>query len=583
MGGIMNTKVLIGLAAVLGLLLIAFLAPHEAPEPPDPGDLVAGGHFVIESSGVVLLEEQYTVFFHPTEGYMLLSQGTLQTADQRISLAQQAQFDRGFLPVFYQLAAKTATGTQIISAQLGLAGLTMEVRVGTSRRQTQIPDASNLALLDNNLIGHYAVLLMALRAGAIGGEFTAAVPQALLSLPATAAGPSAIEFHSGETVHQGERFDVRLGDTEITLIEYEGRLVGLVNRSQGTLGYDVDRFPDGIEVPEDPMPTELPGGVSEEETTFPSSELTLVGTITLPAGDGPFPAVLFIHGSGPLDRDGNAPGFRMDAYRQLAHGLAEAGIASLRFDKRGVSESEGDAATASRSDLLDDVRAALAALREHDEVDSSRVVLVGHSEGAYLAPVIAAEDPTLKGIAVLAGAARPLDEITRWQVETTLRQQGASEEQVVAAALDQEDEYIAFVEGSNGEWSDYSVEDLQTTLPWLTEEAAGNLLATPLALSWLREHYLDDPAATLASVTIPVFVLNGEKDMQVPAEEAERIDAVLRDAGNSEVTVYVLPDLNHLLRYHSEEPSLVFRHIADPVDPRVIDLLRDWTLARVGG
>lgn len=582
MGGIMDSKLLIGLAVVLGLLLVAFLGPQEAPPPRDQGELIGGGRFVLESDGVIILEEQYTVFFHPVDGYMLLSQGVLQVADQRISLAQQAQFDREFLPIFYQLAAETPTGTQIVSAQTGLTGLTMEVRVGTSRQQAELADASNVALLDNNLIGHWVVLLMAIRAEALDRTFTAAVPQALLSLPASLEGPNSIEFRSGEMTHEGKRFDVSLGDTRITLIEYEGRLVGLVNWTQGTVGYDVDRFPDGIVVLEDAEPIQLPVGVVEEELSFTSGELTLAGTLTLPEGDGPHSAALFIHGSGSVDRDGNAAGLRMDAYRQLAHGLAEVGIASLRFDKRGVGESTGDAAIASRSDLLEDIRAALSALRAQESIDPTRVFLVGHSEGAYLGSEVAAEDEEVAGLALLAGAARPLDEITRWQIETILRQQGASDEQI-AAALEQEDEYIAFVERSAGEWSDYSLEDLQAEISWLTEEAAVQLLATPLGLSWLREHYLDDPEATLRRVTGPVFVLNGEKDMQVPAAEAERIRAVLEGAGNEDVTVHALPDLNHLLRYHPEEPSLIFRHIVEPLDPRVIGLLQEWAVARFGG
>ncbi|MFC2077603.1 alpha/beta hydrolase family protein, partial [Candidatus Bipolaricaulota bacterium] len=243
-------------------------------------------------------------------------------------------------------------------------------------------------------------------------------------------------------------------------------------------------------------------------------------------------------------------------------------------------ESTGDAAIASRSDLLEDIRAALSALRAQERIDPGRVMLVGHSEGAYLGPVVAAEDEEVAGL--LAGAARPLDEITRWQIETILRQQGASDERI-AAALEQEDEYIGFVERSAGEWSDYSLEDLQAEISWLTEEAAAQLLATPLGLSWLREHYLDDPEVTLRRVTGPVFVLNGEKDMQVPAAEGERIRALLEDAGNEDVTVHVLPDLNHLLRYHPEEPSLIFRHIAEPLDLRVIELLQEWAVARFGG
>jgi len=573
----MDSKLLIGLAAVVCLLLVALLGPHVAPPPIERGELIGGGQFVLEHEGAVLLEEEYTVFFHPVEGYMLLSQGELRAGDEVISLAQQAQYDRDFLPIRYRLTAETSAGPQKISAQTGPTGLAMAVRIGSEFYEAPVVIASNLALLDNNLIGHFAMLLMAIRAEALGREFTAVVPQKLLSLPGRVEGPNTVEFRSGEITHEGKRFDVSLGDTQIVLIEFEGRLAGLLNRTQGTLGYDAGRFPDGIEILGEDVGAVLPEGVTEQEVTFTSAGLTLAATLALPTGEGPFPAALFLHGSGPVDRDGNAPGMPMDAYRQLAHALAEAGIASLRFDKQGTGSSEGDASQASMSDLIDDARAGLVALRARPEIDASRVILIGHSEGAYLGLSLAGEDEELAGLALLAGAARPLDEITRWQIETILRRQGAGEDQI-QASLDQEDEYIAFVEESTGEWSDYTLEELQAAISWLSEATAAQLAATPLSLSWLREHYLADSEAAVARVACPVFVLNGDKDMQIPSGEAERLREILEGAGNDDVTIHVVPDLNHLLRYHPEEPSLLFRHISEPIDPRVIELLRQWAV-----
>jgi alpha-beta hydrolase superfamily lysophospholipase len=589
MGGFMNTKLLIGLAVVLGLLLLVFggrdiEAPEPEPEPELEGELIGAGRFVLELGEDVLLEEEYTIFYHPAEGYMVLSQGSLNVGEGPISLAQQAQFDRGFLPIFYQLAAETPSGSQIISAQMGLTGLVMEVRVGTSRQDALVEDATNLALLDNNLIAHYAVLLMAIRVGAIEREFTAAIPQGLLTVRGAYDGPTGVSFESDGVFHEGERYDLNLGGTQIVLIGIGDRLVGLVNLTQGTVAYDVDRFPGGIIVPDlapaepvaaEPVPS--PEGILERDITFASGDLTLAGTVATPEGEGPFPGVLFLHGSGPVDRDGNAPGLKMDAYRQLAQALAGRGIASLRYDKRGTGTSDGDSATATRSDLLDDARAAIDALRALPDIDGTAVFLVGHSEGAYLAPILAAEDASLAGIALLAGAARSLDDITWWQIETMLRAAGAGDSQV-AAAYEQQSQYFEFVKGSTGDWSDYTAADLMAELPWLTEAAAEQLLATPLSLPWLREHYMADTEGTLGRVKVPVFVLNGEKDSQIPYFESDAIVRILEAAGNEDVAVHVLPDLNHFLRNHPEAPSLTNRHVEDPVDPRVIDLLSAWIL-----
>jgi pimeloyl-ACP methyl ester carboxylesterase len=577
----MDTKLLIGLAVVLGLLVIAFAGPRIGPlEPEVRGELIASSRFALTHEGTTLLAEDYTIFYHPAEGYTLVSEGSLYVGEEPIRLGQTTQYDQTLTPVAYDLAVTSGSVRDEVSARAETNGFVMQVKTAALSQDMTVPVAANYALLDNNMIGQFAMLLLAARADAIGSEFTAVIPQKLLSLPGRIAGPEAVGFSSGGTSYEGFRYEVWLGDTHIDLIEYEGRMVGLVNRTQGTVGYDVSRFPDGLDVLPEAEPT-LPEGVREEEIRFESDGLTLVGTLTIPDGDDPLPAALFLHGSGPIDRDGNAPGLPMDAYRQLAHALAEVGIASLRFDKRGVGESEGTIETASMTDLVDDARAALAALRARPEVDSSRVFLVGHSEGAYLATILAADDPELAGLALLAGAARPLDEITRWQVETAMRQSGADDEQV-AVALEQENEYIAFVKSSTGEWADYSVADLRAAISWMTDIAAEQLLATPLALSWLREHYLAQTEAVLARVRVPVFALNGEKDLQVPSSEAEAIRGILVEAGNEDVVVHVLPDLNHLLRYHPDAPSLLYRHLEEPVDPRVIDLLREWAVDHVG-
>ena len=574
----MDSKWLIVLGAVVAIIALAILPGILTDHVEESGTLIDAGHFAVDRDGIRILEERYTLFSHPVEGYMLLSQGEVTIGGQPISLAQQTGYDLDFHLTLYNLAVGTRSDSQIISAQAGPEGISMEVRHGTSSKTGSIPATTNIALLDNNIIGHYVVLLMAIRAEALDREFVAAIPQGLLSLPAEITGPNTTEFRSGDNTYPGKRFDLQLGDIKIVLIEHSGHLVGVIDRTQGTVAYDVDRFPNGIELIEEERPEEE--GTIEHEITFASDRLTIAGIITLPnGGTPPFAAALFIGGSGPVDRDGNAPGLLTDSYLQLAHALAEAGIASLRYDKRGVGKSEGDLSSASRADLIDDARAALAALRAQSEIDKDRIFLIGHSEGAYLAPIIAAEDDTIRGIVLLAGAARPLDEITRWQIETLLRMQGASEEKI-AASLAQEDQYIEFVKGSSGEWSDYTYADLQQAMPWLSEQAATQMTGSSLSLSWLREHYTADPTGPLRLLRMPVLIVNGEKDLQVPAEEADLIREAIEENGNQDVTVYVLSDLNHLLRHHPDAPSLVYRHLDEPVDPRLIDILTGWAVER---
>jgi pimeloyl-ACP methyl ester carboxylesterase len=574
---ILITAVVIGALLYIGFSL---LTPKPPVEPPALAgeQLIESGRFVFEQAGVSILEEEYTLFFSAEEGYMLISQATLSVGDQEIKLAQQYQLDREFMPFFYHLAAETPSGSQIISAQLGLSGLHMEVQAGTAHQSADVPDARNMVIVDNNLMSHFVVLLMAAEAEAIEQEFIAVIPQALLTLPSSLEGPEEVAFTSAGVRYQGFLYRLQMGDILIDTVVYEGRLVGLFNRTQAVEGYRLDLFPEGIVLEQKLTATpSLPSGVKEIELTFKSKKILLAGTLTLPEeAVEPVPGVLFIHGSGPVDRDENAPGMAINVFRELAHAFAQVGIGSLRYDKRGVGESGGSFEEASRDDLLADADAALGALRSAAGIDAARCFLLGHSEGGYLAPTLAGGDPDLAGLILIASAARSLADVTRWQVETLARMRGLSEEEV-ATALDQEDQFIKFVKESTGEWGDYTFEELKEAMPWLTEAKAEEI-RHPFALTWLREHYLQDPLENLRHVNCPVLVIHGEKDLQVPPSEAALITTTLEEVENADVTVYVFPDLNHLLRYHPEPPSLAFRHVGDPVDPRVVKAVTDWVV-----
>src|SRR4051794_19474299 len=144
----------------------------------------------------------------------------------------------------------------------------------------------------------------------------------------------------------------------------------------------------------------------------------LAGTLTLPERDLPVPAVAIASGSGPLDRDSNHGRARFDVARQLAHALADGGLASLRYDKRGVGESPGDWRRAGLYDNVDDLGRARDALAGRPEVDRERILLAGHSEGAILAAALAARAvdgaaPAI-GVVLLSMNATPGEELLRW-------------------------------------------------------------------------------------------------------------------------------------------------------------------------
>lgn len=272
---------------------------------------------------------------------------------------------------------------------------------------------------------------------------------------------------------------------------------------------------------------------------------TLAGTLTKPSGtDGKLPAAVTITGSGQQDRDeyiAVAGGFRL--FRQVADTLSRRGIAVLRLDDRGIGGSGGDV-NGTSADFANDIRAAVAYLRTRADIDPARIALVGHSEGGLIAPMIAVTDPQLAAVALLAGTAYTGREIVYYQIENGVRGGGN-----IPAA--QQDSMIAAQK-----------REFDTSLP---------------KNAWMRFFADYDPIPTARRLRQPTLILQGATDQQVRAEEARMLDAAMRDAGNSRVTLRIMPDRNHLfLRDANGHPS-GYANLKDPkVDGEVLGVLADW-------
>jgi len=217
-------------------------------------------------------------------------------------------------------------------------------------------------------------------------------------------------------------------------------------------------------------------------------------------------------------------------------------------------------------------------LEGSDGIDPQQVFLLGHSEGGIFAPIIATENSDLEGVVLLAAPAHSLDWVIRKQIERLNRDMGKSEDEV-QTALAQEDQYLDFVRNSTGDWSDYTFEQLVEAMPWLTQEKY--IEVKMLSLPWLRQHFQHDPLKTIEEVTCPVLIVQGKKDYQVPEGEADLLASALKEAGNKDVTVDLIPDLNHLMRHHPEEANLTYRHLDEPVDARVAEEITTWIAEHV--
>jgi dienelactone hydrolase len=245
------------------------------------------------------------------------------------------------------------------------------------------------------------------------------------------------------------------------------------------------------------------------------SGLRLAGTLTLPSPRrARVPAVVTITGSGPEDRDEQSPalpGYR--PFRQLTDTLGRRGIAVLRLDDRGVGESDTGPSTVTSADFADDIRAALAYLRARPEIDTARIALVGHSEGGVIAPLVAESDPSVRALVLMAAPASPGRAIVRSQqhylVDTVAKLSGARRDSVLARY-------------------ETATDSISAAVPWM---------------QWFLEH---DPSAVARRVRVPVLILQGNADHQVPASEAEKLAAAFRSGGNRRVTVRTFPETNHL-------------------------------------
>jgi pimeloyl-ACP methyl ester carboxylesterase len=303
--------------------------------------------------------------------------------------------------------------------------------------------------------------------------------------------------------------------------------------------------------------------VRELDVSIPG-EPVLAGTLTLPdGGTTHLPAVLLASGSGPIDRDSNHRRMRFDVARQLAGALAEAGLASLRYDKRGVGGTPGDWMSAGLYDNVDDLGRARDFLAARPEVDAGRIVVAGHSEGAILAAALAARGAgragtDLAGVVLLSGSATRGEELLRWQA----RRIGPSLPKVVRGLLrlmrtDLETKVVAN----------------HARIRATTTDVA-RIGGRRLNARWTREFMAHDPAADLARVSVPVLAITGAKDLQSPPEDLRAV----ADTVAGPVETHRVPDLTHTLRRQPGLPSLraYKEELTRPVDAEVLQTVVGW-------
>lgn len=314
-----------------------------------------------------------------------------------------------------------------------------------------------------------------------------------------------------------------------------------------------------------------PNRVTEDLVTIQST-YKLAGTITRPLElKGKLPAVLILPGTGESDRDGNHKKLNMNIYKELAAALAAMGYVSLRFDKRGSHESEGDPYKRGLWDLVDDAAACLAFLKEQSFVNMEKVFLLGHSEGTLLAPAVHFRE-SAAGLILLCGGAMPMNEITEFQRESAYKA-------------------LAELKGFKG-WLirtfklvDKAKKKNEKILGEIMNSDKDVLRVTGMRFpaKWMREHFLYNVSADYAKLECPILSIGGTKDIQVPQMALQKVE----ELSKGETETHIIPDMTHILKKLDGEmdplnPVKTYKmQMQQPLAEEMLQYIENWIKKQV--
>ena len=348
--------------------------------------------------------------------------------------------------------------------------------------------------------------------------------------------------------------------------------------------YKVRKKPRRPQTPKPPFPYEAVEFNFENKT----DKVSLSGTLTLPKGDAPFPVAILVSGSGPQDRDETLFGHK--PFLVIADHLTRNGFAVLRYDERGVGKSTGTYNTATSLDLSRDTIASIEALKLDKRIDPERIGIIGHSEGGYIAPMIAAKRDDIAFIISMAGPGVSGREISYHQNRNVIAMTGGGKKALahlkplldkIIDAVDQDSE--SFKKTALAAVNEF-LENVDE--PIENQEEIAKLVAIQMEAfraPWTKFYVKHDPRPDWEKVECPVLALNGDKDVQVLADQnLNEIEKALEKGGNQHIEMVKLEGINHLFQPCKTGQVSEYEQIETTIEPKVLEIMVQWLKKNAG-
>lgn len=424
----------------------------------------------------------------------------------------------------------------LVDTKIAGTQATTAVTMGETSNDLSHVIATNAILMPNNLYSAaqgLALRLVTLDAGATVPLFV--VPQAQIQATLTAVNDERLQTASGMHEVRRHTLDVDNANAPLAMTIWAEKQTGrLVRFSIAAAQLDVVRE-DLTSV----FTREVREHRENDQTLMiPAVGFSLGATVSRPAGKTApdpkaktterLPAVVFVVGSGPVDRDSTVYGIPVIA--QLAGLVADAGYITVRYDKRGIGQSGGRAESATLADYAEDLVSVVKWLRKQKDVDPNRITVVGHSEGAAVALLAASRTGDIKAVASVSGVGTTGAELILEQQRMALATLKLSDEEKAKRVALQKQIMSAVLSPTGEGWDG-------------VPEAMRKQADTP----WFRSFLAYDPATVMPKVKQPLLVLHGERDRQVPLANAELLNGLGLKRKNGTTTMQIVPGVNHLL------------------------------------